>query len=678
MNRVMPFSSLLATPERLSFLFHAARKEALMTREKFFSLFREFRAGRPVEHPVQVRENPCRIRGNPRTLSGESSLPRPLHSGQDQGVVTVTLQSARSHTRALEWRSASKLLLTGLAVGVVAVVAGISYWSTHVVAGALAFAMSATLAAAGSLLTLGSGSRKSGAWLISAAVFGAVSWVAAWDRGSLPAIGELAQSLFFVCLGIGILLAGRPRFTFWFEWAWSALAVLILPVQELVLLGLGTPQEQGYSARASWPSLRISSRNFAVLYQTGTWLYVALAVTFVLVLAAQRRRLRDRGRGTNLLVILCSGLFALGAAVIEFSAAVSPISLDRLMSDRSAQMGAAIVVPLAFFASAFAVKWEENTLASRVQSMLGIVTPNTVENALREILRDPGLRIWLWIPAKSCYIDADGHIRSPDQGAGRGRCLHQVRTAGGETLAVCEVDAGVAARDGLLRAAMNASTSALLAAQLQVEKLEQLRAVQARLMEVELATRRELARNIHDGVQQDLAALSIEIGRLRRLCPTDELRDQSSECITRVVEITDELRRITRGLHPPALLERGLVGALEEDAERLGRSIEFVEDPGRLPPHIEIAMYYMLTEALTNVQKHAKAEKVSVSVRKTGYTVEAELTDDGVGGAALTFGGGLHGIEDRARAMRGTLKIESERCRGTRLWIKIPITEGNL
>lgn len=272
-----------------------------------------------------------------------------------------------------------------------------------------------------------------------------------------------------------------------------------------------------------------------------------------------------------------------------------------------------------------------------------------------------------------------GTSGSTEEATSETRLLHKVHTAEGETLALCDVRASLLEGGGrLLKAAMQSSASALLAIQLQVEKLEQLRALQARLMEVELDTRRELARNIHDGVQQDLAALSIEVGRLKHRCPTDDLREQALECNARITEITQEVRRIGRGLHPQALMERGLLGALEEDAERLGRSVVLNVEPDRLPPRIEVALYYMLAEALNNVQKHANAAKVSVSVNRAGEFVTADVTDDGIGGAALTLGGGLHGIEDRVRAMRGALKIESQKSSGTRLDITIPLNEDDL
>jgi signal transduction histidine kinase len=567
-------------------------------------------------------------------------------------------------------------LLSAAVAGLIAVVAGFPYWEAHVASGGVAFAMSATLAAAGSLLSMGAGSHKSGALLLSASMFGAFSWLSSWDSGLLPAVGEMTQSLFFLCLSIGILLAGRPGLDAWFEQVWVVFAIAVLPVQELFILLSASSADLGYSANARWPSLRLSGAAVQLEFRIATVLYAILALTLIAILIAQGRRLPVPQRGRNLLLILCTGTAALGSAAFQAVILAPKTTLEQEMNLRSGQMGAAIIIPLALFASAYAGKWEEISVASRIHDLLTVVTPNSVEQVLRSILRDPGLRIWLWVPAKGCYVDADGRIRPSGATADEGRALHEVRTADGETLAVCDVSGLLVAQQRMLRSAMQASTPALLAARLQVEKLEQLRALQVRVLEVELATRSELARNIHDGVQQDLAALHIDMGRLRRRCPTEDLRELADECGARIAEITSEVRRIARGLHPQALQQRGLAGALEEDAERLGRRVTLDIASGRLPPQIELALYYMLSEALTNAQKHANARNVSVSVRIAGDRVVAEVADDGAGGAALTFGGGLHGIDDRVRAMGGTLEIHSGRGHGTRISIGMPLPAG--
>lgn len=616
-------------------------------------------------------------RGNPRTLASGSPLPWGTTGRQTWGVAVVTLHAADRRARAVQWRSVYTLLLSALTCGLVAILTGEPYWAFHVPAAGLAFAMSATLAAAGTLLTLGEGSRTSGIMLICAAILSAVSWISAWNSWVLPAFGEVAQSLFFFFLGTGVLLAGRAKFESWFEWGWSVLAFLVLPVQQLVILAAASPEQLGYSSHATWPTARLSDRVVAAMLHVGAYLYIVLAVTFIGALIAQRLVGPSGSRRRSILLILCSGVFALGAALIQAPIMSDAVSLDRVLSARSGQMGAAVVIPLALFASALAERWRELTLAARIQSLLGgIVTPVTVEGALREVLADPELKVWLWVPARNCYVDIDGRIRAGEEHIPGERTLHVVQTPKGETLAICDVDAALAEGGNLLNAAMQACASAFIAIQLQMETLEQVRAVQGRLMEVELETRRELARNIHDGVQQDLAALNIEISRLRNRCSSDELRSQATECSARLNDITQEVRRIGRGLHPQALLERGLAGALEDDAERLGRTVAIDIGPRRLPPRIEVALYYMLAEALNNVQKHAAAEKVSVSVEKADDTVVADVIDNGKGGAALTFGGGLHGIDDRARALRGALEIQSVPMQGTHLRISIPLNES--
>ena len=229
----------------------------------------------------------------------------------------MTVLSAYGRALSVRWRSASSVLGSSFLVGLAAVLAGIPYWTGHPLAGVLAFAMSAALSAAGLLLSSGAGSRASGAFLFCAAVLGAVSWVAAWNRGALPACGEVSQSLFFLFLGTGVILAGRPRFEYWYEWVWVVFAILVLPVQDGIRFLLLTPRDLGYSANASWPSLHTPASEQMLTLDVGSWLYLALAVTLLAVLTAQQARLPRVAWGRNLLVVLCVGLFAVAAAAAQ-------------------------------------------------------------------------------------------------------------------------------------------------------------------------------------------------------------------------------------------------------------------------------------------------------------------------------------------------------------------------
>ncbi|WP_328474803.1 ATP-binding protein [Actinoplanes sp. NBC_00393] len=135
----------------------------------------------------------------------------------------------------------------------------------------------------------------------------------------------------------------------------------------------------------------------------------------------------------------------------------------------------------------------------------------------------------------------------------------------------------------------------------------------------------------------------------------------------------EQVRSISRGLHPTSLAHDGLAGALEEAAEGFGRRIKLDVPARRFPPRIELAMYYILSEALTNVMKHAGAESVQVRVAASDDAIVGEVEDDGRGGATVTLGGGLHGVEDRVRALRGRLELTSRTGEGTRLTVTIPL-----
>jgi signal transduction histidine kinase len=121
------------------------------------------------------------------------------------------------------------------------------------------------------------------------------------------------------------------------------------------------------------------------------------------------------------------------------------------------------------------------------------------------------------------------------------------------------------------------------------------------------------------------------------------------------------------------LTELGLSAALEEHAEQLGQRISLDVPGHRLPPTAEMTLYYALTEALTNAHKYANADAMSVIVRIGESDVVGEVVDNGIGGASVTLGGGLHGVEDRVRVARGQFEVESPPGNGTRVRVTLPI-----
>jgi PAS domain S-box-containing protein len=198
---------------------------------------------------------------------------------------------------------------------------------------------------------------------------------------------------------------------------------------------------------------------------------------------------------------------------------------------------------------------------------------------------------------------------------------------------------------------------------------EELRASRARLVEATDAERQRIQRNLHDGAQQRLTAVLLTLGRLREAPDPAELDFAVEELAAGL----QELRELAGGLHPAVLAERGLRAALEALALRTPVEVELEALPDRaLPEPVEAAAYYVVAEALANVQKHAAACKVVVRATADDGRFVVEVTDDGRGGADA-HGGGLRGLADRVEALGGRLVLDSPDGAGTRLLAEIPL-----
>jgi PAS domain S-box-containing protein len=203
-------------------------------------------------------------------------------------------------------------------------------------------------------------------------------------------------------------------------------------------------------------------------------------------------------------------------------------------------------------------------------------------------------------------------------------------------------------------------------------------ASRARLVKAGDEQRRRLERNLHDSAQQRLVsvALKLRIARARLGSHPDAAEELLDGALRELGTGLEELREIARGLHPAILSEHGLGRALEALAGRLTVPVD-IEAPGeRLPEHVEATAYYIVSEALTNVAKHAAAGRARVSVRRDGGVVRCEISDDGRGGAATSGGTGILGLRDRAEAAGGTLSVVSPPGRGTVVTAVLPLAES--
>jgi len=201
----------------------------------------------------------------------------------------------------------------------------------------------------------------------------------------------------------------------------------------------------------------------------------------------------------------------------------------------------------------------------------------------------------------------------------------------------------------------------------------ELRASRARLVQAGDAERRRLERDLHDGAQSRLVALSLLLRAARKRADGDagvaELIDQAQGELQTSL---GELRELARGIHPAVLSDRGLEPALEALASRTPVPVDLAVEAAELPEPVETAAYFVVSEALTNVAKYAQATHASVAVRQVNGNVTVEVSDDGVGGADAAHGSGLRGLADRVAALDGTLALDSPAGHGTRLHAEIP------
>lgn len=296
-------------------------------------------------------------------------------------------------------------------------------------------------------------------------------------------------------------------------------------------------------------------------------------------------------------------------------------------------------------------------------------------DALARALRDKTLEVVYWLPDRRRYVDASGAtVELPTDG---GRAVTKLEMDG-EPVAALVHDPSLLEDTSLLRSAAAAARLSLENARLHAEtqaRLAQVQESRARLVTAADEERRRIERDIHDGAQQRLVALGLHLRSAQR-----SLGSAADPEIERLLDATvdelqvavNELRELARGVHPAILTEDGLGAALESLAGRTPLPVELDAFDARMPAAVEAAAYFVASEALTNVSKHAQATRASVSARRRNGTVEVVVEDDGVGGACADKGFGLRGLSDRVEALGGSLKIESPTGGGTRIAAEIP------
>jgi signal transduction histidine kinase len=335
------------------------------------------------------------------------------------------------------------------------------------------------------------------------------------------------------------------------------------------------------------------------------------------------------------------------------------------------------LVPYLFLASFLRARVLQGGAVGELMSRLsGAPRSGQVRDALADALEDPSLELHYWLPEAGRYVDAAGRpAELPENNPAR--AVSRI-DRDGECIAVIVHDAALPDVGAHVRTVGAAAGLAIENERLDAElraKIGELRASRERMLRFGVEERRRLERDLHDGAQQRLVSMALNI-RLARAklnedpLSADKLLESAGEELDAALA---ELRELARGLHPAVLTDRGLGTALETLASRAPVPVEVAELPEeRLPEAVELAAYFVVAEALTNVAKYSHASRATVGVTRENGRVTVEVADDGVGGADPGNGTGLRGLADRIAILEGRLEIDSERGRGTTIRARIP------
>jgi signal transduction histidine kinase len=341
---------------------------------------------------------------------------------------------------------------------------------------------------------------------------------------------------------------------------------------------------------------------------------------------------------------------------------------------RLATFAVAGLAPLAFLAGLLDARLAKGGVGELMVRLRTDPTPDLAE-LLAQALRDPTLSLIYWLPQYGSWADQDGNPATlPEPDGGRRATIVKQN---GEQIAALVYDATLGEEPELVEAVSAAAGIALENGRLEAElraRLQDLHGSRTRAIEAQQNERRRLERNLHDGAQQRLVALALELGLLAEQAESDPAtQTRLKRARSELAQSLDELRDIARGLHPAVVSGHGLAVALESLVAVMPFEVQLTTDGlPRLPEQVEVAAYYVVSESLTNAAKHAQASQVSVHVEMTDDSLIVEVVDNGIGGADSERGTGLRGLADRVEALNGRLRIWTAGGHGTRVRAELP------
>lgn len=407
---------------------------------------------------------------------------------------------------------------------------------------------------------------------------------------------------------------------------------------------------------------------------------VAISVLIAMLVVRRWAAASDVSR-RSLTPVLVAGVTISAVHAADFASGVLLIPVMPGGPIYWADVISRILVPFGFLLGLLRLRMARVAVADLVVELGQTPPPERLRAALGSALHDPTLTVVYWSEALGAYVDSEGAVVLVDDHDSNRAVTYLERE--GEPLAAILHDPALAEDPGLVSAVSAAVRLAVdnerLAAQVRTQ-LDEVRASRARIVEASDAERRRVERNLHDGAQQRLVALSLALRRAEGQLPSDagpELVETLTSASEQLRTALDELRQLARGIHPAILTEAGLPSALRALCRDADVPVAIHLDlPERLPEPIEVAAYFVASEALANVAKYAAASSVELTANVKGDQLRIEISDDGRGGADPAAGSGLRGLADRVAALGGRLDLWSRIGEGTRVVALLPLATG--
>jgi len=496
----------------------------------------------------------------------------------------------------------------------------------------------------------------------------------------------LAFTVFFLLGEVGYVLVGHVAFAYPFGrvkdrlekvFLWVAY-VVALAFPFLMLLFYDGTRPIRYFDPSPRESLLLVSGDadvVATLQDVFTvTAYGVLAALFVALIVRKLAFASPRARRILAPLLLAAVVIALRAVlegILTFARPVPDIVYDLFWW----QILGLTALPIALLAGLLRARLARVQVGDLIVHLE--TTPfDGIRDELAAALDDPTLELGLWLPERREYVDAGGRpLAVPDEGPDRAvtRIEHE-----GEPLAVLVHDPTLRDEPKLVEAVAAAARLALVNARLHAEvraQLETVKESRARIATAADEERRRIERDLHDGAQQRLVALALELRSAERKLgerADPELEGLLASTAEELQVAVEELRSLAHGIHPGALRQGGLVSALGALASRAPLPVTVDATSERFEPDIEATAYFVASEALTNVVKHAGASAVTIRARRDDGMLVVEVEDDGEGGATMSGGTGLRGLVDRVESRGGRLRVESAPGSGTRVVGEIP------